>query len=69
MKNNDANSRNGLNLEQMVQTIGAITQNPGIAQFEFRASNQWVDGGENRSTIQGFYGACVEDESREAAFE
>jgi len=62
-------TRNGLNLEQMVETIGAIEQNPGIAQFEFRASNQWISGGENRSTIKGFFGACVEDESRKAAFE
>jgi len=69
MKNNELNTRNGLNLEQMGQTIGAIQQNPGIAQFEFRASNQWISGGENRSTIKGFFGACVEDESREVAFE
>lgn len=69
MKSNKEKTQNGLNLEQMVQTIGAIEQNPGIAQFEFRASNQWVNGGENRSTIKGFYGACVEDESREVAFE
>lgn len=69
MKSNKSNTQNGLNLEQMVQTIGAIEQNPGIAQFEFRASNQWINGGENRSTIKGFYGACVEDESREVAFE
>ena len=69
MKSNDVKSRNGLNLEQMGQTIGAIEQNPGIAQFEFRASNQWINGGENRSTIKSFFGACAEDESREVAFE
>lgn len=69
MTTQDNTTRNGLSVEQMVQTIGAIEQNPGIAQFEFRASNQWINGGENRSTIQGFYGACVEDESREVAFE
>ena len=69
MTNNVNETRNGLNLEQMVQTIDAIEQNPGIAQFEFRASNQWVSGGENRSTIKGFFGACAEDETREVAFE
>jgi uncharacterized OsmC-like protein len=62
-------TRNGLNLEQMVETIGAIEQNPSIAQFEFRASNQWINGGENRSTIKGFFGACAEDESRKVSFE
>lgn len=69
MKNNVNETSNGLNLEQMSQTIGAIEQNPGIAQFEFRASNQWINGGENRSTIKGFFGACAEDESRKVAFE
>lgn len=69
MTNNVNETRNGLQLEQMGETIGAIKQNPGIAQFEFRASNQWINGGENRSTIQGFFGACAEDESRRVAFE
>jgi len=69
MKDNKLTTRNGLNLEQMGQTIGAIQQNPEIAQFEFRASNQWISGGENRSAIKGFFGACIEDESREEAFE
>jgi len=69
MTNNVNATRNGLPLVQMGETIGAIKQNPGIAEFEFRASNQWINGGENRSTIQGFFGACAEDESRTVAFE
>ncbi len=61
-------TRNGLNLEQMVQTVDALKQDPALAQFEFRARNQWIDGGENRSSIQGFYGAGAEDESRREPF-
>src|SRR5690606_23189950 len=38
-------------------------------RFEFRASNRWMTGGENRSRIQGFYGAGQEDASRTAAWE
>ncbi len=34
-----------------------------------RPWRRWVDGGENRSTIQGFYGAGQEDSSRTKAFE
>ena len=34
---------------------------PEIAAFQFRASNEWVSGTHNRSTIQGFYGAGQED--------
>ena len=68
MKDDNNTTRNGLNLEQMVGTIDALTNDPSLAQFEFRASNQWINGGENRSTIQGFYGAGVEDESRSEPF-
>ena len=60
--------RNGLNIEQMVQTVDALKNNPSLARFQFRASNQWIDGGENRSRIQGFYGAGIEDESRTKPF-
>lgn len=68
MTQNDTATRNGLNLEQMGQTVEALKNDPGLAQFEFRARNQWINGGENRSSIQGFYGAGVEDESRTEPF-
>ena len=61
-------TRNGLNLQQMTQTIEAIKATPSLGEFEFRASNQWIDGGENRSSIKGFYGAGSEDESRSEPF-
>ncbi len=64
----DIQSRNGLDLNQMGQTVAALKNDPSLAQFEFRASNQWINGGENRSTIRGFYGAGGEDESRHADF-
>ena len=67
-EDNKQTARNGLNLEQMVSTIDALTNDPSLAQFEFRARNRWVNGGENRSTIQGFHGAGVEDESRSKPF-
>lgn len=60
---------NGLNVQQMGDTVDALRANPVLAQFEFRASNRWIDGGENRSTIQSFYGAGREDTSREQPFE
>lgn len=61
--------QNGLNLEQMMQTVDALKNDPSLARFQFRASNTWINGGENRSQIQGFYGAGVEDESRQVPFE
>lgn len=59
---------NGLDLEQMGQTVRALKNNPALAQFQFRARNRWIDGGENRSTIKDFYGAGSEDTSRSEAF-
>ncbi len=59
---------NGLDTEQMSQTIQAISDQPSLAQFRFRNSNRWVDGGENHSTIRGFYGAGREDDSRTRPF-
>jgi|MudIll2142460700_1097286.scaffolds.fasta_scaffold35103_3 uncharacterized OsmC-like protein len=55
---------NGFDTQALTQVVGALTQDRSLAKFEFRARNQWIDGGENRSTIQGFYGAGSEDRSR-----
>ena len=62
-------TRNGLNVQQMMQTVEAIKNDPSLARFEFRARNQWINGGENRSTIKDFYGAGAEDSSRTSSFE
>lgn len=61
-------SINGFNLEAIAGTIAAIQSNPKIADFELRAKNTWISGGHNRSSIQGFYGACQEDVSRQRPF-
>ncbi|MCC5794860.1 MAG: OsmC family protein [Chromatiales bacterium] len=49
-------------------TIEAVRKQPSLGVFRFRASNHWIDGGHNRSTIQGFYGCGAEDSSRTAPF-
>lgn len=69
METNTPATRNGLDLAQMAQTVEAIRSKPMLAQFQFRARNRWIDGGENRSTIRDFYGAGAEDTSRTASFE
>ena len=68
MKDQNNTIRNGLNLEQMGKTVEAIKGTPSLGEFEFRATNQWINGGENRSSIKGFYGAGSEDESRSKPF-
>jgi len=59
---------NGLDLKQMQDTVQALTDDPTLARFQFRAKNTWIGGGENRSTIRDFYGAGREDDSREEPF-
>jgi uncharacterized OsmC-like protein len=61
--------RNGVDTEQMFGTLDLIKDQPELARFQFRATNQWIDGAHNRSTIQGFYAAGGEDASRTEAFQ
>ena len=59
---------NGLDMKQMTETVEALKAQPVLARFQFRNSNQWIDGGHNRSMIQGFYGPGQEDSSRTEPF-
>lgn len=60
---------NGLDTAAMTATVQALQADPGLARFQFRATNRWIDGGENRSRIKEFYGAGQEDSSRTSAWE
>jgi uncharacterized OsmC-like protein len=60
--------RNGVDTEQMFATLDLIKDRPELARFEFRATNRWIDGAHNRSTIKGFYAAGGEDATRGQAF-
>ncbi len=55
---------NGVNTEQLFNTIDLIKENPDIAKFKFRATNKWINGTHCRGTIKDFYGALKEDDSR-----
>ena len=60
--------RNGVDVPTLFATLDAVKGAPQIAQFQFRATNEWISGTHNRSTIQGFYGAGQEDTSRPVPF-
>ena len=60
--------RNGVDTAQMYGTLDALNANPELGVFQFRASNRWLGGAHNRSTIRSFYGAGQEDDSRAEAF-
>lgn len=59
---------NGVNVGQLVETIGAIRETPELARFRFRARSEWQGGGRSRTEIQGFYGAGQDDDSRAEPF-
>jgi len=59
---------NGVDLDRLSATIGAVTADRALARFEFRARNHWVEGAYSRTTIQDFYGASQEDASRTEPF-
>lgn len=65
-KNTEANNVvNGVNVDELFGTINAIKKAPVIAKFKFRASNEWMGGGHNRTTIRNFYGTQQEHERKE----
>src|SRR5689334_1655569 len=53
----------------MFGTLDLIKAQPELAAFQFRATNRWLGGAHNRSTIRGFYAAGGEDTTRTEAFE
>ena len=41
-------------------TLDVVRQQPELAEFQFRATNRWISGTHNRSTINGYHGAGQE---------
>jgi uncharacterized OsmC-like protein len=61
--------RNGVDTEKMFATLDLIKEQPELARFQFRATNRWIDGSHNRSTIKDFYAAGGEDTTRSEEFQ
>lgn len=68
MENNKTLFRNGVDLKRLAGTIRSVSADPALGQFTFRLTNEWVDGGLNRSAIKGFYGGGKEDDTRTKSF-
>lgn len=60
MTSTEAPSRNGVDTARLFATLDAVKASPEIADFQFRATNRWISGTHNRSTLHGFYGAGQE---------
>jgi uncharacterized OsmC-like protein len=59
---------NGVNVTALFETIEAVTDNVEIAKFNFRATNTWLGGDRNRSTVKEFSGALAEHRTGVQAF-
>jgi len=61
--------RNGVNVDQLVGTIGAVQGNADIAKFTFRAKSAWETGGRNRGEIKEYEHAGATTTERPTGFE
>ena len=59
---------NGVNVTALFDTIEAVKTNAEIAKFNFRATNEWLGGDRNRSTMKEFTGALNEHRTGVQAF-
>lgn len=59
------NIMNGVNVDNLIDTVKAIKSTPTLASFTFKANNKWMDGGLNRTTIKDFYGTCQDMSHRQ----
>jgi uncharacterized OsmC-like protein len=60
--------RNGVDTATLFATLDAVKAAPEAAKFQFRASNEWINGTHNRSTISGFFGVG-EERSHQRTFQ
>jgi hypothetical protein len=51
---------NGVDVDAVEGLINAVKEKPELAESKFRANNEWIDGGYNRTTITGFHSAGQE---------
>lgn len=59
---------NGVNVDQLMETIDAIEETPDLATFSFRVHNEWVEGGHSKTIIKEFHGAGRDGSSRQQPF-
>lgn len=56
--------RNGINVDQLVGTIGAIQKDPGLAGMTFKSKTTWQKGTSSTTDIGPFMHAGRQDDSR-----
>lgn len=61
-------TKNGIDVDQLTDTIEAIKGDANLGAFTFRAKSSWEDGTYNVGEISGFTHAGAEDETRTEPF-
>ena len=51
----DEKMLNGVNVSAVENMINDLSEKPELAKSKFRAENEWVDGGHNRTTVTDFH--------------
>jgi hypothetical protein len=51
---------NGVDVGRLMDVIGAIEDDSGFAKVQWRATNQWIDGGLSRSRVKDFHAGNAE---------
>jgi uncharacterized OsmC-like protein len=51
---------NGVNVEALLGARGALIEAPQAAEFQWRATSEWLRGTHSRSTVEGFFGLGAE---------
>ena len=55
---------NGVNVGALLEAREALSQAPEAAQFQWRATCEWVNGTHSRSSVEGFFGLGEEQKHR-----
>lgn len=67
MSTNQVNIDNGVNVQALLDARAALTEMPEAAQFQWRATSEWVNGTHTRSTVEEFFG-LGEDQKHKTRF-
>ncbi len=63
----EVDTANGVNIGALLEAREALTEMPEAAQFQWRASSEWVNGTHTRSTVEKFFG-LGEEQSHKTTF-
>jgi uncharacterized OsmC-like protein len=55
---------NGVNVDALLEAREALSEAPEAAQFQWRATCEWIKGTHSRSTVEGFFGLGEEQQHK-----